>query len=143
MEKNFKNQQKMQIAQTTINTLSGAIGGYMQATQTYPAPYGPILGAAVSAATLIAGFAEIKKIKAQKFDGGGSTSSSSNSFQLPQVEQYEPQYTANITGESDTDKLTNAISSSMENMTVKAIVVESEVTAKQELAQQREKESTW
>lgn len=143
MEKNFKNQQKMQIAQTTINTLSGAIGGYMQATQTYPAPYGPILGAAVSAAALIAGFAEIKKIKAQKFDGGGSTSSSSNSFQLPQVEQYEPQYTANITGESDTDKLTNAISSSMENMTVKAIVVESEVTAKQELAQQREKESTW
>ena len=143
MEKNFKNQQKMQIAQTTINTLSGAIGGYMQATQTYPAPYGPILGAAVSAATLIAGFAEIKKIKAQKFDGGGSTSSSSNGFQLPQVEQYEPQYTANITGESDTDKLTNAISSSMENMTVKAVVVESEVTAKQELAQQREKESTW
>ena len=143
MEKNFKNQQKMQIAQTTINTLSGAIGGYMQATQTYPAPYGPILGAAVSAATLIAGFAEIKKIKAQKFDGGGSTSSSSNGFQLPQVEQYEPQYTANITGESDTDKLTNAISSSMENMTVQAFVVESQVTAKQELAQQREKESTW
>ena len=143
MEKNFKNQQKMQIAQTTVNTLSGAIGGYMQATQTYPAPYGPILGAAVSAATLIAGFAEIKKIKAQKFDGGGSSSSSSNSFQLPQVEQYEPQYTANITGESDTDKLTNAISSSMENMTVQAYVVESQVTAKQELAQQREKESTW
>lgn len=143
MEKNFKNQQKMQIAQTTVNTLSGAIGGYMQATQTYPAPYGPILGAAVSAAALIAGFAEIKKIKAQKFDGGGSTSSSSNSFQLPQVEQYEPQYTANITGESDTDKLTNAISSSMENMTVQAYVVESQVTAKQELAQQREKESTW
>lgn len=143
MEKNFKNQQKMQIAQTTINTLSGAIGGYMQATQTYPAPYGPILGAAVSAAALIAGFAEIKKIKAQKFDGGGSTSSSSNSFQLPQVEQFEPQYTANITGESDTDKLTNAISSSMENMTVQAFVVESQVTAKQELAQQREKESTW
>lgn len=143
MEKNFKNQQKMQIAQTTINTLSGAIGGYMQATQTYPAPYGPILGAAVSAATLIAGFAEIKKIKAQKFDGGGSSSSSSNSFQLPQVEQYEPQYTANITGESDTDKLTNAISSSMENMNIQAYVVESQVTAKQELAQQREKESTW
>lgn len=143
MEKNFKNQQKMQIAQTTVNTLSGAIGGYMQATQTYPAPYGPILGAAVSAAALIAGFAEIKKIKAQKFDGGGSSSSSSNSFQLPQVEQYEPQYTANITGESDTDKLTNAISSSMENMTVQAYVVESQVTAKQELAQQREKESTW
>lgn len=143
MEKNFKNQQKMQIAQTTINTLSGAIGGYMQATQTYPAPYGPILGAAVSAATLIAGFAEIKKIKAQKFDGGGSSSSSSNGFQLPQVEQYEPQYTANITGESDTDKLTNAISSSMENMNIQAYVVESQVTAKQELAQQREKESTW
>lgn len=143
MEKNFKNQQKMQIAQTTVNTLSGAIGAFMQASETYPAPYGQILGAALSASTLIAGFAEIKKIKAQKFDGGGSTSSGSNSFQLPQVEQYEPQYTANITGESDTDKLTNAISSSMENMTVQAYVVESQVTAKQELAQQREKESTW
>ena len=142
-EKSFETQKKFQIAQATVDTLAGALGGFMQNYKAFPAPYGPILAAAISSAALIAGFAEIKKIKAQKFDGGGSTSSSSNSFQLPQVEQYEPQYTANITGESDTDKLTNAISSSMENMTVKAIVVESEVTAKQELAQQREKESTW
>lgn len=143
MEKNFKNQQKMQIAQTTVNTLSGAIGGYMQATQTYPAPYGPILGAAVSAAALIAGFAEIKKIKAQKFDGGGSTSSSSNSFQLPQVEQYEPQYTANITGESDTDKLTNAVSKGFENITVTAVVSETDVTKAQNKQKERVRESTW
>ena len=143
MEKNFKNQQKMQIAQTTVNTLSGAIGGYMQAAQTYPAPYGPILGAAVSAATLIAGFAEIKKIKAQKFDGGGSSSSSSNSFQLPQVEQYEPQYTANITGESDTDKLTNAVSKGFENITVTAVVSETDVTKAQNKQKERVRESTW
>lgn len=143
MEKNFKNQQKMQIAQTTVNTLSGAIGGYMQATQTYPAPYGPILGAAVSAAALIAGFAEIKKIKAQKFDGGGSSSSSSNSFQLPQVEQYEPQYTANITGESDTDKLTNAVSKGFENITVTAVVSETDVTKAQNKQKERVRESTW
>lgn len=143
MEKNFKNQQKMQIAQTTVNTLSGAIGGYMQATQTYPAPYGPILGAAVSAAALIAGFAEIKKIKAQKFDGGGSTSTTSNSFQLPQVEQYEPQYTANITGESDTDKLTNAVSKGFENITVTAVVSETDVTKAQNKQKERVRESTW
>lgn len=143
MEKNFKNQQKMQIAQTTVNTLSGAIGGYMQAAQTYPAPYGQILGAAVSAATLIAGFAEIKKIKAQKFDGGGSSSSSSNSFQLPQVEQYEPQYTANITGESDTDKLTNAVSKGFENITVTAVVSETDVTKAQNKQKERVRESTW
>lgn len=142
-EKSFETQKKFQIAQATVDTLAGALGGFMQNYKAFPAPYGPILAAAISSAALIAGFAEIKKIKAQKFDGGGSTSSSSNSFQLPQVEQYEPQYTANITGESDTDKLTNAISDSMSNMTVKAVVVESEVTAKQELAQQREKESTW
>lgn len=142
-EKSFETQKKFQIAQATVDTLAGALGGFMQNYKAFPAPYGPILAAAISSAALIAGFAEIKKIKAQKFDGGGSTSSSSNSFQLPQVEQYEPQYTANITGESDTDKLTNAISSSMENMTVQAYVVESQVTAKQELAQQREKESTW
>lgn len=143
MEKNFKNQQKMQIAQTTVNTLSGAIGGYMQATQTYPAPYGQILGAAVSAAALIAGFAEIKKIKAQKFDGGGSTSTTSNSFQLPQVEQYEPQYTANITGESDTDKLTNAVSKGFENITVTAVVSETDVTKAQNKQKERVRESTW
>lgn len=143
MEKNFKNQQKMQIAQTTVNTLSGAIGGYMQATQTYPAPYGPVLGAAVSAAALIAGFAEIKKIKAQKFDGGGSTSTTSNSFQLPQVEQYEPQYTANITGESDTDKLTNAVSKGFENITVTAVVSETDVTKAQNKQKERVRESTW
>ena len=143
MEKNFKNQQKMQIAQTTVNTLSGAIGAFMQASETYPAPYGQILGAALSASTLIAGFAEIKKIKAQKFDGGGSTSSGSNSFQLPQVEQYEPQYTANITGESDTDKLTNAVSKGFENITVTAVVSETDVTKAQNKQKERVKESTW
>lgn len=142
-EKAFNNQKKFQIAQATVDTLAGALGGFMQNYKAYPAPYGPILAAAISSAALIAGFAEIKKIKAQKFDGGGSTSTTSNSFQLPQVEQYEPQYTANITGESDTDKLTNAVSKGFENITVTAVVSETDVTKAQNKQKERVRESTW
>ena len=113
-KKSFRKAQALRIAEATINTLNGAIGGYMQAVATYAPPYGPILGAVTSAAAIAAGMAQIQKIRSTQFDSSGSSlGSGGTTFQLPQIEQYEPTYTQNVTQESDTDRLMNAVSEGM------------------------------
>lgn len=113
-KKSFRKAQALRIAEATINTLNGAIGGFMQANATYPPPYGQILGATVSAAAIAAGIAQIQKIRSTQFDSSGSSlGSGGTTFQLPQIEQYEPTYTQNVTQESDTDRLMNAVTEGM------------------------------
>lgn len=68
----FERGKALQIATTTISTLAGASGAFMRAVETYPAPYGAILGGIESAAALVSGFNTIKQIEAMRFDGGGS-----------------------------------------------------------------------
>ena len=142
-KQSFKKAQNLRIAEATISTLNGAIGAFMQATATYPAPYGAILGAAQAAAATAAGIAQIKKIKAQKFDGGSSLGGGSTSFQLPNVEKYEPTYTSNLTQETDTDSIKNAITEGMEGSTVRAYVLADDINAAQKIDEKRQQESTW
>ena len=113
-KKSFKKSQALRIAEATINTLNGAIGGYTQAVQAYGVPWGVVLGAATAASVTAAGMAQIQKIRSTQFDSSGSSlGSGGTTFQLPQIEQYEPTYTQNVTQESDTDRLMNAISEGM------------------------------
>ena len=142
-KQSFKKAQNLRIAEATISTLNGAIGAFMQATATYPAPYGAILGAAQAAAATAAGIAQIKKIKAQKFDGGSSLGGGSSTFQLPNVEKYEPTYTSNLTQETDTDSIKNAITEGMEGSTVRAYVLADDINAAQKIDEKRQQESTW
>lgn len=142
-KQSFKKAQNLRIAEATISTLNGAIGAFMQATATYPAPYGQILGAATAAAATAAGIAQIKKIKAQKFDGGSSLGGGSTTFQLPNVEKYEPTYTSNLTQETDTDSIKNAITEGMEGSTVRAYVLADDINAAQKIDEKRQQESTW
>ena len=142
-KQSFKKAQNLRIAEATISTLNGAIGAFMQATATYPAPYGQILGAATAAAATAAGIAQIKKIKAQKFEGGSSLGGGSTSFQLPNVEKYEPTYTSNLTQETDTDSIKNAITEGMEGSTVRAYVLADDINAAQKIDEKRQQESTW
>lgn len=73
-EKNAKKIKNLRIAAAAIDTLSGAVGAYMQAAKTYPPPYGQILGAASAAAVAASGLANIAKMKSTTVsaDGGGS-----------------------------------------------------------------------
>ena len=71
-KKNAKKIKALRIASATIDTISGAIGAYMQTAKAYPAPWGPLLGAAAAATVTAAGLANIKKIRATNTDGGGS-----------------------------------------------------------------------
>lgn len=57
------------ILQATASTASGAIGAFSQAAQTYPAPYGEILGALMAGVIVAEGVEQIAKIEALE-DGG-------------------------------------------------------------------------
>ena len=62
----------LRIASATIDTISGAIGAYMQAVETIPPPAGAIVGAAQAAAITAAG-AKMKSTQIAGASGSGST----------------------------------------------------------------------
>lgn len=75
-EEGSEEQKNLQIAETTINTLSGAIGAFMQGMSSYPQPWGAIIGAAGAATATAAGIAQIAKIKSINKDNGSASISS-------------------------------------------------------------------
>ena len=82
-EKNAKKIKALRIASATIDTISGAIGAYMQAVKTLPAPAGAIVGAIQAAAVTAAGVAQIAKIK--NTNVAASESASNTSPDIPAI----------------------------------------------------------
>lgn len=80
-ERNADKVKNLRIAAATIDTISGAIGAFMQASQTIPPPYGQIVGAAAAAAVTASGIAQIAQLKKTKVSG----SSSNTSVSVPAV----------------------------------------------------------
>ena len=76
-EKNANKIKNLRIAAATIDTISGAIGAFMQASQTIPPPYGQIVGAAAAAAVTASGIAQIAKLKSTKVSGSASSNTPS------------------------------------------------------------------
>ena len=74
-ENNANKIKNLRIAAATIDTISGAIGAYMQAVATIPPPYGIITGAIQAAAVTAAGIAQIAQIKKTKVSGSSQSSS--------------------------------------------------------------------
>lgn len=146
----FNKLKAFQIATTIINTIAGAIGAFLQASSAYPPPWGQILGGVSAAAVAAAGYAEVKQIQATEYGdssiGKSSAGSSSTSFQLPDVMATEPDLRQNLTGMDDTDSLNNAGGNGNGKggeTAIKAYVVESDVSASQELARKRNQEVTF
>lgn len=104
-KKEFANIKKLQLAQVVINTLAGSVGAFLQASQTYPAPYGQIIGGVAMASAIAAGVAQYAKIQATDFGGSSSSISSSSPQATPIVDMYQPEYTRNITTASDVETL--------------------------------------
>ena len=76
-EKNANKIKNLRIAAATIDTISGAIGAFMQASQSIPPPFGQIVGAAAAAAVTASGIAEIAKIKSAKVSGSSASATPS------------------------------------------------------------------
>lgn len=135
-EKQLKEYRDIQAAAAMMNALSSAVGAYNSMASI---PYvGPALGAVAAAAALAAGIANVNLIKATTKDNVGSANNSYANAS-PSLSEYTPQVVTNVTGRDDTDYLANAMS----EKPIKAYVVESEVTAAQEVANQKESETTW
>ena len=108
-DEQFKNIKSMRIAEAIINTLAGSIGAFLQASATYPAPYGQIIGGVTAAAVTAAGVAQIAKIASTSRNGGSSSANASVS--VPQADyDFSPTYTESVTRQEDTDNLRNAMS---------------------------------
>ena len=98
----------IQYAQAIINTASGALGAFTQASATIPPPYGQIVGAAAAAAVVAQGVAQIAAIRAASKNSSIDSGTKMQPVQM-QPAEYQPDYTANLTGKSDTDYLRNAM----------------------------------
>lgn len=73
--KNAAKIKALRIASATIDTLSGAIGAYMQSVASIPPPAGAIVGAIQAAAVTAAGIAQIAQIKNTQISGAADAAS--------------------------------------------------------------------
>ena len=143
-KKEFENSKKLQIATAIINGLAGVATAVSTAMSLGPIT-GPIVGAANSALVIATTAAQIAKIKSTTFDGGGSSIDSdiSSAAATPTTAavEYTPKYSTNITGESETVNLANAVSERQKDQRV--YVVESDINEAGKRVKIREAESTF
>ena len=143
-KKEFENSKKLQIATAIINGLAGVATAVSTAMSLGPIT-GPIVGAANSALVIATTAAQIAKIKSTTFDGGGSSIDSdiSSAAATPTTAavEYTPRYSTNVTGNSETVNLANAVSEKQKDQRV--YVVESDINEAGKRVEIREAESTF
>jgi hypothetical protein len=105
-EKNADKIKALRIAAATIDTISGAIGAYMQAAASIPPPMGQILGAVSAAAVTAAGIAQIAKIKNTKVSGSsGNPSVTTPAMTAAPTLTTQVSNVRNVTSSSEEDRL--------------------------------------
>ena len=118
-EKQMESMRGIQSAIALINALSSAVSAYNSMASI---PYvGPALGAAAAAAALASGIAQVVAINKVKKGDKGSGDSTRYAEVTPTQTDYTPQGITNVTGEQETQNLTNAISKAPIYVTVKDI----------------------
>ena len=140
-EEEFENSKKMQIATAIVNGLAGVATAVSTAMQLGPIA-GPIVGAINSALVMTTTMAQVSKIKQTKFDSGStSVNNSSTSTPTNAATAYVPTYSTNVTGQSETTDLANAVKEGQTDMRV--YVVESDIAQSAKRVEVREEESTF
>lgn len=139
-QKNALRVKALRIASATIDTISGAIGAYMNASKTYTPPMGQIIGAANAATITAAGMAQIAQMKSVQMSGSASViaprvSSVGAVTQAPSVNTNIPQF-AQLTGASNIDRI-NVPGKQ------KVYIIQSEIQASLDDAKTKIKESSF
>ena len=140
-KKEFEQSKKLQIATAIINGLAGVATAVSTAMSLGPIA-GPIMAAVNSAMVIATTAAQIAKIKSTSFDSSGSSIGGEVSAQAaptPAAMEYVPNYSTNITGESDTVNLANAVNEGQRDQRV--YLVESDIQEMGKRVQVRESES--
>ena len=140
-DRQFENVKGLRVAEAVMNTIAGSVGAFMQASATYPAPYGPILGGITAASVLASGFAQIKQI--QNTSRSSSSNGSSASVSAPTYNEMPTTFVSNVTSESDIDNLRNALTDSLNNSNIRAYVVESDISDAQKKTNKRNSETSF
>lgn len=125
-EKNAEKVKALRIAAATIDTISGAVGAFMQASATLPPPYGQIVGAITAASVTAAGIAQIAQMKSKSVKGGSSSSVSpiSATANAPKVDN-EMMNVRSLTTASEEERLNQMASSQ------KVYILSSDIEASQ------------
>ena len=144
-KKEFEESKKLQVATAIINGLAGVAMAVSTAMSLGPIA-GPIMAAVNSAIVIATTATQIAKIKSTSFDGGGSSSvggdiAAAVATPTPAAVAYTPQYSTNVTGQSDTVNLANALNEGQRNQRV--YVVESDINEAGKRVEIREAESTF
>lgn len=148
-KKEFERVKALQIAAAIINTISGALGAFMQSVSSYPPPYGQILGALQSASVVAAGTAEIAKLRNTQLNSStASVNGVTTATVTPNAQNYNNVYQIQNTGLSEisvlNDSVTNGFNSIQRRMNSQRVVlVEADVTSAQARSSQRRVETTW
>ena len=142
-KKEFEKSKKLQIATAIVNGLAGVATAVSTAMSLGPIA-GPIMAAVNSAMVIATTAAQISKIKSTTFDSGGGSVGGDVSAQAaptPAAMEYVPNYSTNVTGESETVNLANAVNEGQKDTRV--YVVESDINEVGKRVEVREKEITF
>ena len=141
-KKEFEQSKKLQIATAIINGLAGVATAVSTAMSLGPIA-GPIMAAVNSAMVIATTAAQVAKIKSTAFDGGGSVGGETapQAAPAPVAMEYVPNYSTNITGESETVNLAAAVNEGQRDQRV--YLVESDIQEMGRRVQVRESESTF
>ena len=142
-KKEFEKSKKLQIATAIINGLAGVATAVSTAMSLGPIA-GPIMAAVNSAMVIATTAAQISKIKSTTFDSGGGSVGGEVSAQAaptPAAMEYVPNYSTNVTGESETVNLANAVNEGQKDQRV--YLVESDINEVGKRVEVREKEITF
>jgi hypothetical protein len=127
--KSKASQKKAFQVQKAANIASATIDTYKSATSAFASAGNPILGAVMAAIAVAAGLINIKKISSTTFEGGAGASGGGSSApaSIPSMNPQTPMFS------SGNDKANNLSSTNngMEQPVIKAVVVESDITASQ------------
>lgn len=128
----------IRIAGATIDTISGAIGAFMQSVKSIPAPFGAIVGAAQAAAVTAAGVANIAKIRSTNISSrtGGNVPTIDANVPAPSVSTSIPQ-TSIINSNTQEDRL-NRIASDQ-----RVYILQSDIEAEDKSRKVRIAEATF
>ena len=141
-KKEFEQSKKLQIATAIINGLAGVATAVSTAMSLGPI-IGPIMAAVNSAMVIATTAAQIAKIKSTTFDGGGTVGGETapQAAPAPVAMEYVPNYSTNITGESETVNLAAAVNEGQRDQRV--YLVESDIQEMGRRVEVREAESTF
>lgn len=95
----------LRTASAIIDTISGAVGAYMQTVKTMPAPWNIPVAAANAASVLAAGYAQIRQINATKVGSGGSSAVSTPAMVSAPAMQPAVSQVRNVTSASEVERL--------------------------------------